>query len=199
MNKCRWFQWELFVSCYHCCSLVLGSWDSAVMAGLILLPISSLFLLFCGLLLLNLSRAIRKKLSLWPVSPLLFIMRGFPLHLTHLMPGSVRNESLDQGDSRGSGCTESSELEDGERCRCKWDMHIREHETLVLHFAHSHCCSWQRGSTCPSVIPQPQRFPALSTSEGSVPSSLFIDVPACRHILISCSRPIIWLTSKLGT
>lgn len=127
-------------------------------------------------------------------------LRGvFSLHLTHLMPGSVRNESLDWGDFRGSGCIDSPELEDGECCRCKCDLHIQQHEILFLHFAHSHCCSWQRGSTCPSVIPQPQRFPAVSTSEGCVPSSLFIDVPACRHVLISFSRLVIWLTSKLGT
>lgn len=84
MNKCQWFQGELFVPCswraeprYCCCSLPLRCWNSAAVAGLILLPIFSLVSLFCSLLLLNLSWAIRKKLSLWPVIPLLFMMRVF--------------------------------------------------------------------------------------------------------------------------
>ena len=100
-------------------TLALGSWISAVIAGLILLPVFFLFLLFRALVLLNQPLVIRKKLSLWPVIPLLFIMRFFALHLTHLVPVSVRNEALDQRDLRGSGCSESSELQNGECCRCK--------------------------------------------------------------------------------
>lgn len=49
------------------------------MAGLILLPIFPLFLLCCALLLLSRSLAIREKLFLWPVIPLLFIMSFFAL------------------------------------------------------------------------------------------------------------------------
>lgn len=81
----------------------------------------------------------------------------------------------------------------------QYNMHIQQHEIPSLHFVHPPCCSWQRGSTCPSGIPQPQSFPAASTSEYCIPSSLFIDIPACRHGQSSFSRLIIWQTSKLGT
>lgn len=210
MNKCCWIQWELYVSCSGrlapCIAatlcLALGSWVSAVIAGLILLPIFFLFLLFCALLLLNQSLAIREKLSLWPVIPLSFIMRFFSLHLTHLMPGSVRNEALDQRDIRDSGCTESSELQNAECCRCKSKNNtICTFISMKLHswFLLTLIAAADRGDLRPSVIPQPQSFPAVSTSECYIPSSLFIDVPACRHVLISFSRLIIWLTSKLGT
>lgn len=104
-----------------------------------MLPIFSLFLLFCALLLLNQSLAIREKLSLWPVIPLSFIMRFFALRLTHLMPGSVRDEALDRRDFRGLGCTGSSELQSGECCRCK--SKSKTICTLSSMKYHPACCS----------------------------------------------------------
>lgn len=78
--------------------------------------------------------AIREKLSLWPVIPLSFIMKFFSLHLTHLTPGSVRNEAPDQRDFRGSGCTESSETQNEECCRCKSKSNtIRTFSSMKYH------------------------------------------------------------------
>lgn len=71
-------------------------------------------------------------------------------------------------------------------------------EIPALHFAYPHCCSWQRRTTCSIGIPQPQSFPDISTSECCIPSPGFKVVPACKSVLISFSRSIIWLASKLG-
>lgn len=176
---------------------------SAVIAGLILLPIFFLFLLFCALLLLNQSVAIREKLSLWPVIPLSFIMRFFCTSSDtfearlHQKWGSRPEGFRGFRMHWGLGDAEWGVLQ--MQKREQYNLHIQQHEIASLHFAHPPCCSWQRGSTCPSGIPQPQSFPAASTSEYCIPSSLFIDIPACRHRQSRFSRLIIWLTSKLGT
>lgn len=166
MNKCHWFQWELFVSCsgrlapwYHCCSL-FGSWYLDLCSNDRANPAANFLSVSVGFVLCFYWTSHWLLGRNFP-SGLLFHYRslwGFLHFIWHIGCQALSERRLWSRGTSGMHwelrSTEWAMLQ--MQKQEQHNKHIQQHEIPFLHFAHPHCCSWQRESTCPSVIPQPE-------------------------------------------